>query len=148
MNPIEIEYKNTKDVLLRHKHAIDLVYRLFFINERSVYERSVIIEKKIKPIKYTDVFGFEFLPKIWGDFIIDSKSLDAYNESLKNDYSTQVYTEDFSRRLFLEKIKEDILEGTKNDFNMDLITNSLLNAKPLSKKNDYDLEGVIKYYQF
>lgn len=86
------------------------------------------------------------MPKVWGDFIIDSKSLDAYNESLKNDYYTQVYTEDFSRRLFLEKIKEDILEGTKNDFNMDLITNSLLNAKPLLKKNDYDLEGVIKYY--
>lgn len=46
MNPIEIEYKNTKDVLLRRKHSIDLVYRLFFINERSVYERSVIVEKK------------------------------------------------------------------------------------------------------
>lgn len=148
MNPIEIEYKNTKDMLLNHKHAIDLVYRLFFINERSVYERMVIVEKTKKPITYTDFFGFSYLPKAWDGFIIDSKSLDAYNESLNNDYSTRVYTEDFSRRLFLENIKEDILEGITNDFNMDSITNDLLNIKPLSKKIDFDLDGVIKYYQF
>ena len=149
MNPIEIEYKNTKDMLIKHKYAIDLVYRLFFINGRSVYERVVIFEKKRKTFLDKNIFGFAVFQNIYDNaFNIDSKTLDAYNESLKNDYSTRIYSEDFSRRLFLENVKEDILEGTKNYFNIDSITNGLLNAKPLSKKIDYDLEGVIKYYQF
>lgn len=147
MNPIEIEYKNTKDTLLNHKYAIDLVYRLFFINGRSVYERVVIFEKKRKTFMDKNIFGFAVFQNIYdNDFKIDSKTLDAYNKSLNNDYSTRVYAEDFSRRLFLENIKENILEGTKNDFDMDSITNDLLKIKPLSNRIDFDLEGVIKYY--